>query len=89
MADESEEAPTVLEGDLSFLSSLAVQMHETFSELKRAGFEHQDAIQITSIVLATYMTPAYYEEFDGDSEIDYEDEDVMLDIGEEDEPDDT
>lgn len=89
MAEESEKDLPVLEGDLSFLSSLAVQMHETFAELKRAGFEHEDAIQITSIVLATYMAPAYYQEFDGDSDIDFEDEDVMLDIGEEDDPDDT
>lgn len=90
MGEQSEnDLPVSLEGDLSFLSSLAVQMHETFSELKKAGFEHNDAINITSIVLSTYMTPAYYEEFDGDSFSDEEEEDVMLDLGDEDDLDNT
>ena len=58
---ENETAPVSLEGDLSYLSGLAVQMNEVYIELKRSGFTPTEALNIVGMIMSNFVvTDGYY-----------------------------
>ena len=48
-----------IEGDISHLGMAAVQVHELFLELKRAGFTHKESLQLAGDVLAHAVVDPY------------------------------
>lgn len=66
------------DGDITQLASTAIQFHELFLELKRAGFAHNDAVQIIAVIMSNSLSfdDGYNEDFDEDYE---DDEDDLLD----------
>lgn len=63
MSDEPlEEGPVnlSLDGDVSYLYSVAIQIHEIYLELKNAGFASKDAISIVGNIMSGFFTPDGY-----------------------------
>lgn len=58
---EPEQMPNY-QGDISFLSGVAIQLHEVFLELKKAGFTHEDARHLTGMVLGGFVAPPYQDD---------------------------
>lgn len=78
----SEPDEIKVDSGLTALKISALQTHEIFLELKNAGFEHRDAVQVIGVMLSSgiMFTPARtfgydFEEFDDEelSEQDLED----------------
>lgn len=61
-----------IEGDISQLGIAAIQVHELFLELKRAGFTHREALELAGDVLSHAIVDRYSEE-----DIEEEDMDVV------------
>jgi hypothetical protein len=75
-----------LDGDISHLATVAIQLHEMYLELKKSGFNPEEALNLTGMVLSTFITPEYSfiedeSEFDGQS-------DSGVDLPEDDYPED-
>ena len=49
-----------LDGDISYLSSVAIQIHEVFLELKQSGFTNNEALTITGMIMSNFITPDGY-----------------------------
>jgi hypothetical protein len=93
MSEESkpEDAPApapniTLDGDISHLATVAIQLHEMYLELKRAGFNAEESLNLTGMVLSTFITPEYNfiedeSEFDGQSDnpVDFPEDDYPED----------
>jgi hypothetical protein len=72
---EPDEKNTFLDGDITNLALVTIQLHEMFKELQKSGFTHAEALQLTGIVLSSGAM-FNYEDFDEDEgdEEDYGDE---------------
>lgn len=96
MSEESkeEDAPpqepnVYLDGDISHLGAISIQLHEMYLQLKRSGFTSSQAIELAGMVLVAFSTPSY-EYLDNDSEYydteeeEYEEDGNLLDFPEDD-----
>lgn len=80
-------APNItLDGDISHLATVAIQLHEMYLELKKSGFRPDEALNLTGMVLSTFITPEYNfvedeSEFDehGDSTVEFPEDDYPED----------
>lgn len=59
-----------MEGDISQLGIAAIQVHELFLELKKAGFTHRESLQLAGDVLAHAVVDNYADEDDDDEDMD-------------------
>lgn len=76
---EPEENKVTLDGDLSHLKSVAIQIHELYSELKGSGFSEDDALHLAGMVLSSgviFKRQFNYAEMDDQGEdLDFGDDD--------------
>jgi hypothetical protein len=73
-----------LDGDISHLATIAIQLHEMYLELKKSGFKPKEALDLTGMVLTSFITPEYTF-IEDESEFD-EQEDNALDFPEDEYP---
>ena len=85
---DSKKIPISIEAP-SHLAAVAIQLHEMFGELQRAGFSKSEALEIIGYIAASgVMEPPMYEEgptmmpihiqFQADDEFEDEDEDIVF-----------
>jgi hypothetical protein len=59
-----------LEGDISHLAMAAIQVHELFLELKKAGFTHKEALRLAGDVLSHAVVDPYGQENEEEEDLD-------------------
>lgn len=86
--DETPSEPAVfLDGDISHLGAVSIQIHEMYLQLKKSGFTPSEALELSGAVLVAFAVPRYeyVEDFEFNVE---EEEDNLLELPEEDTPED-
>jgi hypothetical protein len=83
-SDATPPEPAVfLDGDISRLGEVSIQIHEMYLQLKKSGFTADEALELSGMVLVAFSTPSY--SYVDDFEYDEEDGN-LLEFPEEDAP---
>jgi hypothetical protein len=77
------EPAVFLDGDISRLGEVSIQIHEMYLQLKKSGFTADEALELSGMVLVAFSTPSY--SYVDDFEYDEEDGN-LLEFPEEDAP---
>lgn len=79
------EPAVFLDGDISHLGAVSIQIHEMYLQLKKSGFTASEALELSGAVLVAFALPRY--EYLDDFQLSVEEEeDNLLEFPEEDEP---
>jgi hypothetical protein len=85
-AEDTPPEPSVfLDGDISRLGEVSIQIHEMYLQLKKSGFTSSEALELSGMVLVAFSTPSY--QYIDDFEYDEENGNT-LDFPEEETPED-
>jgi hypothetical protein len=83
-ADKTPPEPAIfLDGDISRLGEVSIQIHEMYIQLKKSGFTSSEALELSGMVLVAFSTPRY--EFIDDFEYNDEEGGNLLEFSEEEE----